>query len=100
VSRTRDNSGSIAKNDRKEQPNHPDIKGKATVGGVEYWVSGWLKENDRGKWYSLSFTPIVLIGGRSGDDDAPAEPARGGGTKPGKAPAALDDDIPFEKAWR
>jgi len=90
VSGTRDNSGSIAKNDRKEQPNHPDIKGKATVGGVEYWVSGWLKENDRGKWYSLSFTP----------KDAPAEPARGGGAKPGKAPAALDDDIPFEKAWR
>ena len=84
MSGTRDNSGSIAKNDRKEKDSHPDIKGKATVNGVDYWVSGWLKENDRGKWYSLSFTP----------KDAPAEqpqPARGGGK-----PAALDDDsIPF-----
>jgi hypothetical protein len=90
MSGTRDNSGSLAKNDRKEKDSHPDIKGKATIDGREYWISGWMKENDRGKWYSLSFQP----------KDAPPEPARGGGAKPGKAAAGLDDDIPFAAETR
>ena len=84
MSGTRDNSGSISKNDRKEKETHPDIRGSATIGGVAYWVSGWLKENDRGKWYSLSFQP----------KEATAEPAPA--TRGGGKPAALEDDaIPF-----
>lgn len=53
----RDNSGSLSKNERKEKETHPDVKGKATINGVEYWISGWTKENDNGKWLSLSFEP-------------------------------------------
>lgn len=52
---TRDNSGRLSRNGRKEKETHPDMKGSATINGVEYWVSGWTKENDRGKWLSLSF---------------------------------------------
>lgn len=77
---TRDNSGSISKNDRKEEDRHPDIKGQAVVDGRAYWVAGWLKENDKGKWYSLAFTP---------KDDQPKPAAK----KP--AQSSLDDDIPF-----
>ncbi len=51
------NRGSFSKNTRKEKDSHADIKGKATVAGVEYWIDGWQKENDKGIWYSLSFTP-------------------------------------------
>jgi hypothetical protein len=85
MSGTRDNSGSFSANKRKEKETHPDIKGKATIGGVAYWISGWKKTNDNGIWYSLSFEP----------QEQPAEqPApRGGG-------AALDDDIPFAAEWR
>ena len=72
-----DNSGSISKNPRKEKDSHPDIKGKATIGGVEYWVDGWQKEGENGKWYSLSFKP---------KDGAPA--------KKSSVPA-IDDDLPF-----
>lgn len=57
MSKVYDNSGSVSRNDRKEKPTHPDIKGKATIGGVEYWIDGWQKEGERGKWYSLSFKP-------------------------------------------
>lgn len=53
----KDNSGSLSKNTRKEKPTHPDIRGKATVAGVEYWVDGWAKDGENGKWYSLSFKP-------------------------------------------
>jgi len=49
-------SGSIFVNDKKTQPAHPDRKGSALVGGVEYWVSGWIKKAKSGQQYlSISF---------------------------------------------
>ena len=50
-----DNSGSLSKNQRKEKDTHPDVTGKATVDGVDYWISGWRKEGKDGAWYSLAF---------------------------------------------
>jgi len=86
MSGTRDNSGNISRNEKKTEDRHPDIKGKATIDGVDYWVSGWLKENDRGKWYSLSFQP----------KDAPVEQRQQPQRQPAQRPAAdLNDDIPF-----
>jgi hypothetical protein len=77
----KDNSGSLSKNTRKEKETHPDIKGKATIEGVEYWVDGWAKDGDNGKWYSLSFKR---------KDAAPAKPA------PKQEARGTDtDDIPF-----
>jgi single-strand DNA-binding protein len=44
---------------------------------------------------------LALIGGRGGNQDAPAEqPQRGGGPAPRQAPAGLDDDIPFAPETR
>jgi hypothetical protein len=54
---SRDNSGSISKNTRKEKETHPDLKGKCVIGGKEYWISGWKKTNDSGPWVSLAFEP-------------------------------------------
>lgn len=51
------NSGALFKNDRKEQPNHPDYKGSAEIDGVDYWLSAWIKEGKSGKFMSLSFKP-------------------------------------------
>jgi hypothetical protein len=55
----RNNSGSINKNDSKSEPganpNWPDYNGKCVVGGVGYWISGWVKETDGRRWMSLSF---------------------------------------------
>lgn len=57
------NTGMLARNDRKEQPNHPDYRGTINVDGVEYWLSGWLKEGKAGgkmegrKFFSLSVEP-------------------------------------------
>ena len=54
----RDNSGSLFKNDRKEKENHPDYKGTCMVGGVEMWMSAWLKTGANGtKFMSFSFQP-------------------------------------------
>ena len=77
------NTGIIAKNDRKTEDKHPDLKGSLNVEGREYWVSGWRKtrNSDGSPFYSLRLT--------AKDDNKP-QPAP-------RQPAAIndDDDIPF-----
>lgn len=52
----KDNSGSLFKNDKKTTDNHPDRNGSAKIDGVEYWVSGWVKQDKNGNpWMSLAF---------------------------------------------
>ena len=82
----KENSGSVFKNERKEQPNHPDYRGSALVGGVEYWVSGWIKDGQKGKWMSLALTPKD-----GGFDSSPRREER----KPKPTFDDLGDDIPF-----
>lgn len=51
----KDNSGVLFKNDRREKDTHPHAKGSALIDGVEYWVSAWTKEGQKGRFQSLSF---------------------------------------------
>lgn len=86
----RENSGSFFPNQRKQSEKHPDYNGSALIGGVEYWVSAWVKQGQRGKWVSLSFTPKDAQ-----DDGLAPQPAQ---SKSAPSPG-LDDfddsDIPF-----
>lgn len=53
-----DNSGTLFKNAKKTQENHPDFNGTVKINGVEMWISGWTKVNQDGsKRISLSFKP-------------------------------------------
>lgn len=83
----RDNSGAIFTNNRKEKDSHPDRTGKAMIGGVEYFVSGWIKEGKNGKFLSLAFKPVE-------DRMSKTMPARK--NEPQKHDADFDDqDLPF-----
>ena len=42
-------TGALFKNDKKESEKHPDYKGSCEIDGVEYWVSYWLNEVERGR---------------------------------------------------
>lgn len=53
----KENSGSLFKNQKKEKDSHPNMTGSALIGGVEYWVSAWTNESEKGRWQSLAFTP-------------------------------------------
>jgi hypothetical protein len=54
------NSGLLSRNDKKD-PNNPehkryaDYKGKCDIGGVPYWINGYIKESVHGKFLSLQF---------------------------------------------
>lgn len=83
--------GVLFKNDRKEQDNHPDYKGSINVGGVEFWLSAWIKEGNKGKFMSLSIKPKE-------QQPAPrqAPPARRpAAARPASGFDDMDDDIPF-----
>lgn len=78
----RDNSGVLFKNDKKEEPKHPDYKGNITVGGKDYWLSAWIKEGKSGKFMSLAMNPKEPRA-----EDAPK--------KSSKRIEDMEDDIPF-----
>ena len=54
----RDNSGALFTNDKRQNEKHPHYQGKATINGVDYYVSAWVKDGQKGKYQSLSFKPV------------------------------------------
>jgi uncharacterized protein (DUF736 family) len=50
-----ENRGVLFRNDKKESEKHPDFTGSIDVGGVDHYLSGWIKESKQGKkFFSLS----------------------------------------------
>ena len=54
----RDNTGTLFTNDKKTKETHPDLNGKITILGREFYISAWKKQTSQGKAYlSLSVKP-------------------------------------------
>lgn len=51
----RDNSGSLFRNDRRENDKQPEYKGDGLINGVPVWISAWVKDGKNGKFFSMSF---------------------------------------------
>lgn len=104
----RDMSGILFRNEDKisgdpATEKFSDATGRATVDGVQYWVSAWTKLDRNGnKFQSLSFKRMDSQEHQqdSGDQRRPAPPPqRRGPAKPqpqqDQAPDIKDSDIPF-----
>ena len=57
MAQQKDNSGILFRNRKKESDKQPDARGSATIDGKEYWLSGWTKQGDKGRFLSLAFSP-------------------------------------------
>lgn len=52
------NTGSLFKNHKKESDKHPTHAGTINVDGVEFWLSAWVNETQKGeKYFSLKIKP-------------------------------------------
>lgn len=82
------NRGTLGRNKRKEKDSHPDFSGSINVEGHDYWLSGWLKENANGKFFSLA------VKRKDGTSERPEQKAQ-----EFKQEAArvfdLNDEVPF-----
>jgi hypothetical protein len=47
------NTGVLFINDKQGNDKRPDRKGSINIDGVDYWLSGWLKEGAKGPFLSL-----------------------------------------------
>lgn len=94
----KNNSGSLFKNDRKENDLQPSMKGSAKVNGQEFWVSAWTNTSQKGdKYISFKLEPKEEIPVNT-DPQAQyrSAPTQAAPVTPAPAPdAPKDDDIPF-----
>lgn len=84
----RELSGILFRNNRKEQDKHPDFTGSATIEGVEYYISAWVKEGPKAKFFSLAFKPK-----QEKQEAAPPAAPKPAARK--SYAIDLDDEIPF-----
>ena len=81
----KEGAGSLFKNSRKTSESHPDFTGSIMINGKEHWLSAWVKEGAKGKFFSVSIGKEKLPMGfkEAGSSEMPK-------------PSIIDDDsVPF-----
>lgn len=92
--------GSLERVEQKRSEKSPDFKGRITIEGKEYWLSGWDRDGRNGPFISLSVEPKLARDYPGASRNPPAQHATNGNTTtgrnaPAQAEADFDDDIPF-----
>lgn len=83
------NRGALFRNDRKTKDTQPSHTGTLNVDGVEYFLDAWVKEGQKGKFFSVSV--------KRKDQQQPraAAPAPQRQAPAGSGFDDMADDIPF-----
>lgn len=84
--RDKTNSGYLYPNAKKMRAEQPDIKGKLNINGVDWYISGWNKVDQKNgqSFFSIKITPITQ--GAQGAYNAPQFPAAQQPSYGGSAP--------------
>lgn len=53
----RTNTGVLFRNDKATTDKHPTHTGSINIDGTEYWLSAWVKEGAKGKFFSMAVKP-------------------------------------------
>jgi hypothetical protein len=85
----RDNSGALFKNDRREKDTHPTHTGQCTIDGKQFWISAWVKEGSKGRFFSLAFKPKMASEHRGGTANPPGRTSTAARRQPD------DEEVPF-----
>ena len=56
MSKGKELSGVLFRNDKKTTDKHPMYKGSCMIAGVEFWIAAWVNESERGKYMRLKFS--------------------------------------------
>ena len=92
---TKNNSGSLYRNQQKAKEFSPDYSGKAVVADKEYKIAGWVnKSKAGGNYLRILFTEIVP----KPQEGPGAEQQRlemGTGVKDGNIDSIMIDNLPF-----
>lgn len=86
------NRGALFRNDRRETDKHPEYSGTINVDGRDYWLSAWVKEGKKSKFFSLSVKPKES---RDRNPTAQREEREQQGSR-----VDFDDEVPFEAEFR
>lgn len=87
----RDMSGSLFRNDRKNNDKSPDYQGTVMINGVEMYINAWLKEGNNGRFFSLAFKPKEQAQTQSRQPERQTKASFNNG---------FDEDIPFAPEFR
>jgi hypothetical protein len=61
---SKENRGAVWRNEKKTTDRHPDFTGKATIDGVDYYVSAWRRgpdDNPKAPALRFSVTPVADV---------------------------------------
>ncbi len=87
----RTNTGVLFRNNKATTDKHPTHTGSINIDGVEYWLSAWVKEGAKGKFFSFAVKPKE-------ERQAPKQDKAGqwkAGAQKQKPETFDDDDVPF-----
>ena len=84
-------TGMLFRNDKGDNEKRPDYKGSCEVNGVQYWISGWVREaGPNSKRAGEKFISMKLE-----PKEQQAQPQRAAVQQQPATVANMDDDIPF-----
>lgn len=89
------NSGYLFVN-KKKTGKQPDYRGKITIEGKEYWLSGWESEKDGEKMWSLSATDPSTVNTASHNQTSQSSNTQNNQQKDNKETSSKSDPQPDE----